>query len=343
MRLFIYEYTSAVEIGADPLTHNLRGEGWAMLAAVLDDFSRVPGASIVTLLAEARKLPFVNVTCRVASPGNEHAVFTELAAACDATLVIAPECNGILEERQRWIKEAGGQSLGSNFEAVPLCSDKLALGRHWHEHGIATPPCWLLSDALATESRRFPLVCKPRDGAGSNATFLVRERSELRACVGRARHEGWSGDLLAQPFVPGQAASVAFLIGPRQTIGLMPAAQHLTEDGRFHYTGGTVPLAHSLRARAESLARRAVESVPGLRGYVGVDLVLGEAGDGSQDWAIELNPRWTTSYIGLRALCEANLAEVLLKTLQGELVSSLPWRAGSIQFSADGRITRSSE
>lgn len=339
MRLFIYEYTSAVEVGADPLAQKLRGEGWTMLSAVLDDFSRVSGVTIVTLLAERRDLPFANVTCPVASPGSEHAVFTELAAAYDATLVIAPECNGILEERQRWIEEAGGQSLGSNLEATHLCSDKLALGRHWQEHGIANPPCWPLAEALELESLRFPAVCKPRDGAGSTATFLIRERSELRACAERARHEGWTGALLAQPFVPGQAASVALLIGPRQVISLMPAAQHLSEDGRFHYTGGTVPLAHSLRARAESLARRAVASVPGLRGYVGVDLVLGEAGDGSQDWAIELNPRWTTSYIGLRALSEMNLAEALLKVLRGEPVSSLPWRDGSIQFSADGRIT----
>ena len=49
--------------------------------------------------------------------------------------------------------------------------------------------------------------------------------------------------------------------------------------------------------------------MPGLSGYVGVDVVLGNDG---RDWAIEINPRLTTSYVGLRALAGFNLAEAML-------------------------------
>ena len=78
----------------------------------------------------------------------------------------------------------------------------------------------------------------------------------------------------------------------------------------------------------------------GLAGYVGVDLVLGAADDGGEDRTIEINPRLTTSYVGLRALAEANLAEVLVKVVRGEVVPAVAWRPGTVSFRADGRGCR---
>src|SRR5262249_10569935 len=157
------------------------------------------------------------------------------------------------------------------------------------------------------------LVCKPRFGAGSQATFLVRDPDTLPACIERARIAGWRGEMIVQPFVAGTAASVAFLCGPRQCVELAPAAQLLSADGRFRREGGAVPWPELLATRAARLARSAVEAVPGLAGCVGVDLVLGDRADGSADWVIEINPRLTTSYLGLRELAEQNLAEMMLR------------------------------
>jgi predicted ATP-grasp superfamily ATP-dependent carboligase len=84
-------------------------------------------------------------------------------------------------------------------------------------------------------------------------------------------------------------------------------------------------------------SRPAVESVPGLLGYVGVDLVLGAAADGSDDWAIELNPRLTTSYVGLRALAVDNLAGAMLRVAAGERLEPIRWRSGEVSFTPEGR------
>jgi predicted ATP-grasp superfamily ATP-dependent carboligase len=147
--------------------------------------------------------------------------------------------------------------------------------------------------------------------------------------VGHAK-PGWQHDrFIVQEYVPGQAASVALLIGPRQTIALCPARQHLSEDGRFRYLGGSLPLPEPLAQRARRLALQAVAGIEGLQGYVGVDLVLGEDG---HDYAIEINPRLTTSYIGLRQLCEGNLAELMLRVIGGEETQAPAWRAGEVTF-----------
>jgi len=308
MRVFVYEHTCAL---ADPsAAGSLAAEGRAMLSAVLDDFRRVSGVEPITLGA-----------------GEGREAFCELARSADWTLLIAPEFDGILAERCRWAEEAGGRLLGPSSEAVRLTADKWLTARHLQAAAVPTPPCVLLP-----EPGPFPAVLKPREGAGSQATFLVRNKRELARRSRQAVAEGWRGPLILQPFVPGMAASVAFLVGPGRCVPLLPAAQHLSDDGRFRYLGGSVPLPVELRDRAVNLARRAVEAVSGLRGYVGVDEVLGD-----MDQVIEINPRLTTSYVGLRALAETNLAEAMLRVAAGEEVT-LRWRKGEVRFGADGSL-----
>jgi predicted ATP-grasp superfamily ATP-dependent carboligase len=177
------------------------------------------------------------------------------------------------------------------------------------------------------------LVCKPRHGAGSQATFLVPDSGELSRYVAAARDEGWRGELMLQSFVSGTAASVAFLVGPEQTLALAPASQSLSNDGRYRYCGGTIPLPPDLAERGIGIARRAVDSVSDLRGYVGVDVVLGET-----EWVIEINPRLTTSYLGLRALAETNLAEMMVHVVRGEEIVPPRWRTDAVRFLADGTL-----
>ncbi len=117
----------------------------------------------------------------------------------------------------------------------------------------------------------------------------------------------------------------------------MPAEQRLAVDRRVQYLGGRVPLSAPLQDRALRLARDALAWVIGQQGYVGVDLVLGSAADGSADYAIEINPRLTTSYIGLRRLCRDNLAQAWLDVLRGENVK-LAWREGVAEFDGDGTV-----
>jgi predicted ATP-grasp superfamily ATP-dependent carboligase len=178
-----------------------------------------------------------------------------------------------------------------------------------------------------------PWIVKPRFGAGSVGVRAHDLHSHpLSRRTGREEQEIARDDVkiereIVQPLIPGRAASVAFLIGPKQTIALAPCWQHL-DDG-FQYIGGSTPIPSDFAVRAVSIARQAIDAVSGLNGYVGFDVILGD-----QDMAIEINPRLTTSYIGLRQLAQSNLAEALLRIVRGEEVK-LTWREGPISFQAD--------
>lgn len=91
----------------------------------------------------------------------------------------------------------------------------------------------------------------------------------------------------------------------------------------------------ALAERASLLARRALAALPPARGFVGVDLVLGSDANGDDDVVIEVNPRVTTSYVGLRQAIDQNLAEALLRAVTGESVE-ITIRNPHIEFAADG-------
>lgn len=330
MKLFLYEWTCAAGGGLG-LSEALSAEGWAMLAAVAADFGQLPNVQCLALLADTWPHDLGPGCIRV-RPADEVQTFRQLAAQADFTLVIAPECDNILLDRCRMALNAGGRLLGPLPEAVALTGDKLALAGHWRERGVPTPETsgqWAMGNVQ--------WVCKPRFGAGSQATFLIAHGADVEATMRQVRQEIGT-EMIVQLFVPGTAASVAFLAGPQLLVPLLPGYQHLSADGRFHYLGGEIPLPPPLASRAVRLGRRAVEAVPGLQGYVGVDVILGEAADGSEDVAIEINPRLTTSYIGLRQLAQSNLAQVLLAVVAGRDLEPLSWKENSVRFQAAGQV-----
>ena len=51
-------------------------------------------------------------------------------------------------------------------------------------------------------------------------------------------------------------------------------------------------------------------SVAGLRGYVGVDLVLGD-----EPFVVDVNPRLTTSYVGLSKVTGFNVADTMVNVV----------------------------
>jgi predicted ATP-grasp superfamily ATP-dependent carboligase len=325
MRLFVYEYCCSGALAGQPLAQPLRREGWTMLQSLLADLSGCPGVQLITMVDQAS----------ARDPAGEAALFTHLASQADAALVIAPEFTGLLYDRCRWVEEVGVRLLGPGSATIQQVTDKLALGRLWEQARVRTPSIW--SEA-SEPSRRFPLVVKPRWGAGSQVTFLVQDEEELDQAVLLAGQAGWKSPLIFQEYAPGRPVSVALLIGPGQKHTLPACWQHLSTDGRYRYLGGSLPLPTSLDERARRLALQAVQPVPGLHGYVGVDLLLGDAQDGADDVAIEINPRLTTSYVGLRALTRDNLAAALLAVIGGEPLPALRWTPGPVHFAADGSV-----
>jgi hypothetical protein len=107
----------------------------------------------------------------------------------------------------------------------------------------------------------------------------------------------------------------------------------------FSYHGGCTPIDHPLASRAIDVSLRTCQALPGLRGYIGVDLVL----TNSEAFVIEVNPRLTTAYLGVRsALKESsgdgpNIAGMAIAACAGHLPEAPPLRR-RVRFTSAGRV-----
>jgi predicted ATP-grasp superfamily ATP-dependent carboligase len=172
------------------------------------------------------------------------------------------------------------------------------------------------------------VVIKPNRGAGCVDTFVCQSAADVALLPPR-------GDWIVQPRVAGLAASVAFVV-PRhgEPIPLRAGIQAIeraanSHAGRLTYSGGHLPLAPALEQRAIRLGLAALPHLPGLRGFVGIDLMLGETAE--DDVLIEINARPTVAYAGLRRLARFNLADLILGK-----PARIGWHAGAVQYQADG-------
>ena len=257
--------------------------------------------------------------------------FDRTAAAAYWTLVVAPEFDGILRKQVARVRAVDGRALNASDEFIGVTSDKHATAVRWLAAGVSVPHGRLIAadDPKLPADFQYPAVLKPIDGAGSQHTLLVHGHTD------EPPPYPWQRRL--EEYRPGRAASVAVICGEKMRQALPPCWQHQSTDGRFTYRGGSLIRESVFAERAVSLALRALAALPPALGYVGVDLVLGESPDGSDDVAIEVNPRLTTSYVGLRAVMKQNLAQAMLVAAAGDDLQLTAADFG-VEFSADGGV-----
>jgi predicted ATP-grasp superfamily ATP-dependent carboligase len=309
-----------------------------MFAALAADLAALEGVT-VTAARDARlpapRAPRGARFVRVSSPRQAAAAFALLAREADGTILIAPELGGELERLARRVEEVGGRLLGPGPAAIRRAADKLLLPRRLAALGVPCLPAEPFSRERPPSWRRS--VVKPRWGAGSLGVRLLEGGPRSGGTLHGA---GARTEWIATPFAPGRPASVLVIAGPRRRLALAPCRQLLAEDGTFRYLGGELPLPGAQAARARRLALRAIAALPALRGFAGVDLLL-HGREGAGDVVVEVNPRLTTSYAGLRVLARTNLAAVFLETVTGGAAPAPRWRDARVRFRADGSVEES--
>jgi predicted ATP-grasp superfamily ATP-dependent carboligase len=174
-------------------------------------------------------------------------------------------------------------------------------------------------------------VVKPVQGCGSEGVRLTEESP--------------GPDEIGQQYIDGEHLSVS-LVGSRVVgeaclyysgdppIVLAVNRQEIRIDGgRFEYLGGETPLHHP---REEEIVAAAIKAatVMGCQGYAGVDIVLA-----GRPYVVDVNPRVTTSVVGIAACMKEEIADLLVKASRGEPIGPVHL-SGRVTFTKDGRVTK---
>jgi tyramine---L-glutamate ligase len=316
--VLVYEYFSGGGFPEGELPGGLAAEALGMLWAVLRDFRNWGTVRTITALDPRfeRRIPGLS---RETLPADEvvpagadkhEDVYLSLLKRCDAVLLIAPETDGILSRLAEQAETEGIPLLGCSASATAVAGNKAVCSRLFDLAKIPAPEtrtAGFLTAGHIAGQMRCPLVIKPLDGVGCEGVCLINSLSDLPEVLAFVRQSTTQEEILLQSLAYGVHASISLLVTEG---GCMPLSlnRQLIEAGvPFQYLGSQVPFKHAMSDHAMELAGLAVGLIPGLKGYVGIDVVLAE----NHVELIEINPRITTSYIGLRQVSQMNLAQAI--------------------------------
>ncbi|HYE35994.1 ATP-grasp domain-containing protein [Methylocaldum sp.] len=315
MKILVFEYITGGGMVDETIPRSLAREGEAMLAALLRDLSELPNVRPVVFRDARLPLP---------GPGLADAawVFVDLKdelehhlkdqiERCEAVWPIAPETGGILERLCRRVEMAGKALLTSSADAVSVAASKLATVRRLESGGVPTVSTFALDESSPLE---FPLVVKPDDGIGCEGVRIIETEGGWKT---------WAAEIddvaryVVQPLIGGEplSLSVLFAHGNAQLLSCNRQRIIRAHDG-FALQGCEVGAIRADLVMYQVLADQIARAMPELWGYAGVDLIQCEQGLR----VLEINPRLTTSYAGLRQVLGINPAALILDL----------WRSGRL-------------
>lgn len=330
MKLLIYEHVSAGAFREKAISPSVLCEGFGMLRTAVED-AKSAGHTITTILDEQIAVlnPPLLAGSIIAARSLVQAenVLFEAAENCDAEYIIAPETKDRLHQLVQKIEQTHAQSLNSTSSAIAQASNKSLLKQHASKLGLATPKTFTFTienhpDSIVqtiSEKIGFPAVLKPAQNVGCEALSIVKSEEQAKAAITKLLNHAGS-PFIAQPLIQGIAASVTLISNGTEAQPIALNKQHITlkpPNQLSNYKGGTTPFDDKSKTEAFTSAKQLVESIKGLQGYIGVDLVLTE----NEPVMIEVNPRLTTSYVGIRKTLKFNLMQA---TINAILTRELP-------------------
>ncbi len=337
MKIAVYEHISGGGYADKPLSATILAEGYSMLKCVAADF-KAAGHQVTVVLDEriANLNPPLKADHTVTvSPGSSPAMFLpKVAEEVDSILIIAPETAKTLQTLVKLAESTCKSTLNATQAAIAKVSDKSALYSYLQKVGVAMPKTAILKKTDNPEFVKqtvetgflYPVIFKPTDGTSCGGISLVRSRFDVEKALNKIKTESTQDNFLIQEYISGLPASVSLICNGKKSKAISLNKQTVNLNAPSldsYYQGGFLPLQHQLMAEAYAVAEKTADLFQGLRGYICVDVILGE----NRVYVLDLNPRLTTSYVGLREVSNENFGQALITAVtEGKLPQDQPFK-----------------
>ena len=329
MNLLIFEYVCGGGYANNRIPGSTLCEAYAMLKTLISDCKAL-GFDITTLLdsrIKALKPPiFADEIISIESNLEMYEKLISSSKLVDAVYVIAPESDQILERLLLSIINSGGKSLNCDINAIRKVSNKMKISILLKKVGLKSPETVIFNIdekinkiKLLVKDLNCPLVFKPIFGVGCDGLSIVKKENEILGAIDKIKCHSTESKFIVQNFTRGTPSSVCMFSNGKEVLPVTFNQQLITLTGpnkNSEYGGGIIPFDHKLKNDALDAAKRAVKSIDGLKGYIGVDMILTKNGP----VILEINPRLTTSYIGLNNVVNFNPAKVLIDGVQNGML-----------------------
>ncbi|MBO7518538.1 MAG: ATP-grasp domain-containing protein, partial [Methanobrevibacter sp.] len=157
------------------------------------------------------------------------------------------------------------------------------------------------------------LIAKPRFGVDCDDIKIIASKNDIDDLE---EIYGDGSRFIVQPYIEGDVCSVCLISDGKEAlpISLNKQIVEIDENGG-EYLGGYVPYEHPLKDKVFKYAKLACEYVPGLKGFIGIDFII----EDDYIYLLEINSRFTTSYVGLQKIININIAKTIIDLIDKKI------------------------
>ena len=281
-----------------------------MRDALLRDLSALPYEVCITI--DARLMPPESYLClKVKADDDIWPIWQAQIAEADAVFLIAPETDGLLHYLTQMATLQSKLVLGCGLDSIVTTSDKMATYLVLKLAGIATISTfyvdyWMEHEAL---NKQITWLAKPNDGAGCEATMCFDNAENLMHWLTQNKKQS---SHIIQPFVMGTPASISCVMHQGRAQLLSCNKQIIDINNHALSFKGVLVNGMCEHWQAfQQIANQIAAAFSSLAGYVGIDVIVQH----DKIFVVEINPRLSISYAGLRESIGANPAELIINTL----------------------------
>lgn len=296
MKLLVFEFITGGGFSQQELPASLLNEGRLMLDALLSDLAGLKSLELTLLLdwrCQHLYIPDEINIIWVSKLQNVDDLLPDLIERVDCVWPIAPEIDQALQKISVAVENKGVLLLNSTSEAVKICSDKWLMAQVLKNSNIATVKTTQL-DQFTEEVVVEAWVIKPKDGAGCLNSYYLTSQGEFDEII---THISQPEAYIIQPYMKGESLSLSCIFNNgRAWLICCNRQQVIVKNGMFELEGCEVNIPIDQQSMYQQLIDEVAQSILGLWGYVGIDLIQPEL---AQPLVLEINPRLTTSYVGI--------------------------------------------
>ncbi len=234
--------------------------------------------------------------------------------AADYGWLIAPETAAKLFSLSKLFEKFARNYIGCSSESIRLTTSKSATYRALLKTDIVPVETAMIDGDIPLSDHGW--VVKPDDGAGAEECRIIYDRDELLDFKNRQSRQNY----IIQPYLQGESVSMSLLVYNKDFRILACNRQYISDADRQLklFRIGINECLH-LYDVLFHIAGQIVDAIPGLAAYVGVDLIKTD----TDLLLLEINPRFTTSCVGLSPSLGLNVTDLILNTFINEKLPAL--------------------
>ena len=170
----------------------------------------------------------------------------------------------------------------------------------------------VLDNSDRDEVKKYKLIAKPRFGVDCDNLKIIKSKRDIDELE---NIYPTGSRFIIQEYIPGDVCSVCLISDGKEALPISLNKQIVNiDDNGGEYIGGYIPYEHPQKEKAFEVAKRACEFIPGIKGFVGVDLIIAD-----DVYLIEINSRFTTSYVGLQKVSNINIGKTILDLIDKKI------------------------